>query len=611
VDRPTRRDPLILTTVSVAALVIAVLLVVPFGDVARLRVFWTVQPLADLAMFGLSRQVMNSATHRPQQRFWRAMSFAGASIFLGDLSQVAFAWIRPGLGLAVLNPFQIGLTIVGVVAVVWVMLTYPIPRATRGIRIRFWLDAAAVTIGTAVFVWFLVIPDHGNGHERIGELAGSTILVVAAFAAIKVLLSGAPVLRPAAAPPVVAAAAIQGYFIGVMSDDPASYRYVLAGQTLAALFMVVGIRLQHIWPDRVAGRTTDRPRRRYGLLPYVTLFSMFALLPVVLRGGLSGKAWVVIGGLMLVTGLVVVRQVLALNENALLVHRLDHSLDELRSQEERMRSLLANATDITSVVDEHGVLVYVTPSSNRVLGKAPAEVIGTPVLSHLHPDDRIRLLDSMMELQSTPNSTLTYQARFAHSDGSWRWLEVFSRNLRLVPSVAGVVSNARDVTEARHLEEQLRHRATHDVLTGLANRGLFDERLAESVRAGTTAVLLIDLDDFKFINDTYGHHAGDTVLIGVADRLRRCLPPHGTAARIGGDEFAVLLPGMDDAGARRTASRFHTLLEQPMVVDGRPLRARASVGVVSADTNDAETLLRSADAAMYRAKRTSHARRAA
>jgi diguanylate cyclase (GGDEF)-like protein len=233
------------------------------------------------------------------------------------------------------------------------------------------------------------------------------------------------------------------------------------------------------------------------------------------------------------------------------------------------------------------------------------------VLSHLHPDDRIRLLDSMMELQSTPNSTLTYQARFAHSDGSWRWLEVFSRNLRLVPSVAGVVSNARDVTEARHLEEQLRHRATHDVLTGLANRGLFDERLAESVRAGTTAVLLIDLDDFKFINDTYGHHAGDTVLIGVADRLRRCLPPHGTAARIGGDEFAVLLPGMDDAGARRTASRFHTLLEQPMVVDGRPLRARASVGVVSADTNDAETLLRSADAAMYRAKRTSHARRAA
>jgi diguanylate cyclase (GGDEF)-like protein len=214
-------------------------------------------------------------------------------------------------------------------------------------------------------------------------------------------------------------------------------------------------------------------------------------------------------------------------------------------------------------------------------------------------------MPQMMHLMTTPNATLTYQARYAHADGSWRWLEVVSRNLTTEPSVGGVVSNARDVTEARMLQDQLRHQASHDSLTGLANRELFGDRLVAATRAGHAAVLLIDLDDFKWVNDTYGHHIGDEVLIGVADRLRACVPGDGTPARLGGDEFAVLLPGADEESAQRLATRFLTLLEQPMLVEGWQLQVRASVGLVAGDADEAEALLRQADTAMYRAKRES------
>jgi diguanylate cyclase (GGDEF)-like protein len=133
--------------------------------------------------------------------------------------------------------------------------------------------------------------------------------------------------------------------------------------------------------------------------------------------------------------------------------------------------------------------------------------------------------------------------------------------------------------EARGLQEQLRHQATHDALTGLANRALFDERL--DAVTGPAAVLLVDLDGFKSINDTHGHHAGDVILTAVADRLRRCVPASATAARLGGDEFAVLLPGADEPTARLLVDRFTALLDEPVAVDGVVLRAEASIGVAA------------------------------
>ena len=197
---------------------------------------------------------------------------------------------------------------------------------------------------------------------------------------------------------------------------------------------------------------------------------------------------------------------------------------------------------------------------------------------------------------------MTISARYRHADGSWRWLDGASTNLLEVSGVGGVVCNARDVTEARLFRDRLQHEATHDPLTGLPNRALFTERL-DAAASGQCALLLIDLDDFKLINDVHGHPAGDAVLVAVAERLRGCSRPGDTPARLGGDEFAVVLPGADRAEAERVTEHFRTLLRAPVEADGDVLAVGASVGIGVGAGLDSEALLGTADQAMYQVKR--------
>jgi diguanylate cyclase (GGDEF)-like protein len=153
------------------------------------------------------------------------------------------------------------------------------------------------------------------------------------------------------------------------------------------------------------------------------------------------------------------------------------------------------------------------------------------------------------------------------------------------------------MTEVRELHDELRHRATHDPLTGLANRSLLEQRLGELPPGDQVSVLLIDLDGFKPVNDSYGHHAGDQVLIAVAERLAAWTPETGLAVRLGGDEFAVLLPGP------ATADGLAPMLEAPIMLPGTAdVTVGASVGVATGSPEDATHLLRKADAAMYRTK---------
>jgi diguanylate cyclase (GGDEF)-like protein len=164
------------------------------------------------------------------------------------------------------------------------------------------------------------------------------------------------------------------------------------------------------------------------------------------------------------------------------------------------------------------------------------------------------------------------------------------------------------------LQQRLRHEATHDHLTGLANRALLDEqaqrfRHEPSPPARRSAVLLLDLDEFKAVNDELGHHVGDQLLVAVADRLRGCVRPGDTVARLGGDEFVVLLADTTTAGAVATARRILDALREPLQVDGHALSACASIGIAAGPSEEFDALLRDADAAMYQAKRaTSGAR---
>ena len=276
---------------------------------------------------------------------------------------------------------------------------------------------------------------------------------------------------------------------------------------------------------------------------------------------------------------------------------------ELQESAARFRSLVQHASDLVVVLDQQARLTYVSPSVVRVLGYMPEEVLDTSGLMLIHPDD-VGLLPASQE----PFPPFTREVRVRRRNGDWAVIEFTASDLRREPGVEGVVLNGRDVTDRKTLEAELRRLALHDGLTGLPNRTLFLDRVEQALNrevATPLAVLYVDLDDFKTINDGLGHVAGDTLLRAVAGRLSGCVRGQDTAARLGGDEFGVLLDGIEGASsAAEIARRIGDALVEPFVVEGRQLHVTATVGYVirSEEQVSTEVLLRRADVAMYLAK---------
>ncbi|GAA0810369.1 putative bifunctional diguanylate cyclase/phosphodiesterase [Spirilliplanes yamanashiensis] len=290
-----------------------------------------------------------------------------------------------------------------------------------------------------------------------------------------------------------------------------------------------------------------------------------------------------------------------------LIGELGAEVAELRSQAARFRLLVQNSYDVVTISRADGTITYMSGGSQRMFGRTPGQRQGANILEFIHPDDQERVAGYFDEVARTPDAFVLYQCRFRHADGSWRWIEILSTNLLHEPSVRGIVCNTRDITENRELQDRLSHDASHDVLTGLANRALFADRVAAATgRAqpgATTSVVLVDLDDFKTVNDTLGHAAGDALLVQVAERMRHELRPGDVVARLGGDEFALLLTTSQPADVDRLLGRVRERLRRPADIDGRPIAAQASFGIAEAQPGDtAGELLRRADVAMYEAK---------
>jgi len=285
----------------------------------------------------------------------------------------------------------------------------------------------------------------------------------------------------------------------------------------------------------------------------------------------------------------------------------------LRASESRFRPLVQNAMDMITVIDVETKVRYQSPSSMEMLGRDPSSLEGSPLQDLMHPDDRASFLTYLDD--EAAHSGARVQTRMLHADGTWRAIEIRGTNLLGDPNVAGHVLNARDVTARVELEQQLRHQAFHDPLTGLANRARFMDRLEHAIaqlsrRARPLSVLFLDVDNFKTINDTLGHSTGDSVLVTLAARLAGCLRPDDTLARFGGDEFAVLLEDAIGNDARIAGERILETLRMPLLIAGRELFVRVSVGAVASafGAEDPEDLLRNADVAMYAAKARGKAR---
>jgi diguanylate cyclase (GGDEF)-like protein/PAS domain S-box-containing protein len=284
--------------------------------------------------------------------------------------------------------------------------------------------------------------------------------------------------------------------------------------------------------------------------------------------------------------------------------------EKLERTEARFRALVQNSHDVVIVAGLNGEIVYVSPAASRVLGHSPQRLIeGWGDL--VHPDDRM-IGAGTLELVREPGSSTIAELRARHGDGQWRWWEVTTDNHILDPAVRGIVSHIRDITERKAYQETLSYQATRDALTGLLNRPAFLEAVETSLARArqhgrVTAVLFLDLDGFKAVNDTLGHHAGDQLLETVARRVEIAVRSGDTVARFAGDEFTVLLEDLaEPAEAYRISERIQCALDSPLDVDGTAVRPAASIGVAvtTEALESAEQILRKADLKMYRSKQS-------
>ncbi|MFE7125534.1 putative bifunctional diguanylate cyclase/phosphodiesterase [Streptomyces sp. NPDC057617] len=314
---------------------------------------------------------------------------------------------------------------------------------------------------------------------------------------------------------------------------------------------------------------------------------------------------VVLTGCTVVLALVV-RQGIMLVDNIALTH-------ELAEKENHFRSLVQGSSDVIMIAAPSGILRYVSPAASGVYGREAEDLVGAELASIIHPDDLGRVVHEVRRFLAAPPSeepTTRIECRFRSGVGDW--LNVESTVNR---HEGGLIFNSRDVTERVRLQAQLQHNAEHDPLTDLPNRALFTERVRQALAGrrttdAGTAVLFIDLDGFKGVNDRLGHQAGDELLILAAHRLQESVRAGDTAARLGGDEFAaiVLGDGDPDRTARQyqvheIADRLRLKLSQPYRIDGNDVRVAASIGVAFAEPGITPTdLMRNADLAMYRAK---------
>jgi diguanylate cyclase (GGDEF)-like protein/PAS domain S-box-containing protein len=299
------------------------------------------------------------------------------------------------------------------------------------------------------------------------------------------------------------------------------------------------------------------------------------------------------------------------------------SRNRLARREAYFAALAQNSSDIVMITDGHGVIQHASVPVERILGYDPERLRGMNALEFAIDDELPRAVGLLEEALSTPGRTVTAELLGHAANGTQVWLGARVTNLLDDPAVRGIVLHLHDVTARKQAEAELSRQAFYDSLTGLTNRALFNDRLRHAFAGRAeqdVAVLYVDLDRFKYVNDSLGHQAGDRLLKTVGARLARVIRPEDTVARLGGDEFAVLLEGLApdepatagtgriDTIARRAeaiAQRILAEVADPVELDGSPVVVTASIGIaVAADgaRDVPDDLLRDADMALYAAK---------
>ena len=297
---------------------------------------------------------------------------------------------------------------------------------------------------------------------------------------------------------------------------------------------------------------------------------------------------------------------------------LERQSAALRESEERFRSAFDYAPIGIALVSPTGKWLKVNHALRQILGYSEEEFLAADFQSMLSPDDLGNTLIRISDLLSGRIPTYQMEQKYLHKSGKivWSWWSV-SAATEFNTETPNLIFQIQDITDKKRVEEKLQYEAAHDVLTGLPNRKFFMSRLENALAtaaeetAHQVSVLFIDLDRFKVVNDSLGHHIGDELLIGIANRLRECVRPTDTVARLGGDEFTILVEGyLEDEEVIRIAERIQEKFNVPFDLSGNEVYSSASIGVLHASPKHltSEDLMRDADTAMYYAKRAGKAR---
>ncbi|MEJ7812935.1 MAG: EAL domain-containing protein [Gemmatimonadaceae bacterium] len=492
------------------------------------------------------------------------------------------------------------------------LVSFPAAPPRGAERLRFGLDLATVLVSAGLLFWYFFLRSIADaGYSSVFE----SMVALAYPLGDLVLLAGVVIvaLRPHNAVARASmgflalallsfAAADLGYSSIVLERDYTSGSWPDALWIPAVWFLAASAHVHRTHTARTALRqlsgeviTANTGTRRMRLLPYAALLAGYGLLlAVALIHPVQPLSGLAIGAIGL-TAMVVARQVVA--ERA------------ARQSETRFGTLVHNSSDVIAVIGEDTRIRFVSPSAQRLFGVHPDELLGAELGAHLHPDDAGVALVALRTAAERPNSAPVL-ARVRRPDGSSCHTESFVSNLLDDPAVRGIVLNTRDVSDRAALEAQLTHQASHDPLTNLANRTLFRNAVRRTLSRGADAcdgiaVVFLDLDNFKTVNDSLGHAAGDRLLVTVAERLLHCTRGADVVARLGGDEFAILLGDVPrDVDVITIIERLLGSMRRPVVLEGKEAFVGGSIGIARWKEGDsADDLLRSADVAMYMSKR--------
>ena len=542
---------------------------------------------------------------------WNCLAVALALYFLGT-SIGTVSWLRghdpfPGPADIMFLAFYPGLA----AAVVFLIRA----AAVRVPWIQLSLDATIFVVGFGAFFWFLVIRPAAL-HVEVDFLKQALSLAYLGLDCVVLLILGVLVLTGAGNAggwrvPLLLLSGFAIMFLGDILWSLAKVRgYYLPGgfQDVLYLFCYAPVaaagraQMRAIAaPARAMSNSSDTPARA---LPYAAMLAAFLVLVYFARGDIGGPSTVMTMIVFALTLLFMVRQGVTLRGDALLRERR-----AARMVEERYASLIANASDVIMIVSSDGALRFASPACERTLGLKPEEITGKSLLELWVGEDGEKVRLFLAEVAATRSGTVG-PVELRIERGARRCvLEGVGSNLTQDPAVQGLALNFRDISERKALEEQLRKLAFHDPLTLLANRNLFRDRVQHALTLAqcgqsSVAVMFLDLDNFKNINDSLGHDAGDCLLQAVAQRIVKTTRSSDTVARLGGDEFAVLLEGIATVTeVGHLADALVDTLGLPFILDGVEVRVSASIGVAfSTSDAGAEALLSNADIAMYHAK---------